>query len=137
MSMRECNHGGKYLGTPFCKFRTKTTEFQYVAERLASKLAGWKLQHLSLAGRNTLIKSVALAIPSFVMQVFRLPISICDKLDKLLRRFLWGARVDEKIVLSLRAWDSVYSQAGGGTWYTPNQRHELCLHHQTRVENLY
>lgn len=65
------------------------------------------MKHLSLAGRTTLIKSVALAIPSYVMQVFLLTVSICNKMDRLMRHFLWGTKDDEKRFLSLRAWNNV------------------------------
>lgn len=104
MCMRECSHRRNY---PFCKFKNKVVEFNYVAKRLATKLACWKLKHLSLAGQNTLIKSVALAIPSYIMQVFLLSVSICDKIDRLMWRFFWGARNEEKRFLSLRTWDNI------------------------------
>lgn len=113
--MWEFRHDGKYLGTPFCKFRNKSKDFNYIAERFATKLAGWKLKHLSLAGRNILIKSVALAVPIFVMQVFLLLVCLCDKLDRFMRRFLWGATAEAPRVLILRAWDNICaSKLAGG-----------------------
>lgn len=84
-------------------------------DKIAAKLTGWKRKHLSLAGRNTLIKFVTLAIPSYIMQTFLLPVSLCDKNDKINRRFLWGVSEDRKRYLSLRAWDNncVPKQVGG------------------------
>lgn len=105
--MRECTHSGKYLGSPFCKFTSRSKDFNYLAERMATKLSGWKSKHLSIAGCLTLIKAVTSAIPSYTMQVFLLPSSLCDLFDKLNRRFLWGINGDWKRFLSLKAWDNI------------------------------
>jgi len=64
--------------------------FQGVLEKVEQRLAGWKSKCLSLAGRITLIKSTLTAIPAYIMQSTRLPRSLCDDLDKRVRRFLWG-----------------------------------------------
>lgn len=86
LGMRECLHNGKYLGSPSCSFKNRTIEFSFIVDKLAIKLAGWKGKHMSMAGRNTLIKSVALAIPSFLMQSFLMSAGIYEKIDKLV---LW------------------------------------------------
>lgn len=72
LHMRECLHNGKYLGSPLCKFKSKSADFSYIADRMAAKLAGWKSKHLSFACRTILIKAVSSAIPSYVMQAFLL-----------------------------------------------------------------
>lgn len=43
-----------------------------------------------MAGRGTLIQSVLEALPTYTMQTTRLPMSICDVLEKKSRDFLWG-----------------------------------------------
>lgn len=88
LNMKECAHEGKYLGSPFCRFRTKNTEFNYVVDKLATKLAGWKSRHLSMAGRTTLIRAVTSVLLSYIMQLYLLPVSICNKIDRLNWRFL-------------------------------------------------
>ncbi|CAN1745014.1 Protein DETOXIFICATION 42 [Linum perenne] len=55
------------------------------------KLAGWKANNLSLAGRVTLASSVLNAIPSFVMQTAFLPVHVCEAIDKKVRDFIWGS----------------------------------------------
>ncbi|CAN1743005.1 Putative ribonuclease H protein At1g65750, partial [Linum perenne] len=62
-----------------------------VLERLDNKLAGWKAENLSLAGRVTLASSVLNSIPSFVMQTSFLPVYLCDQIDKKIRDFIWGS----------------------------------------------
>lgn len=73
-------------------------------EKLESRLAGWKKKTLLLAGRTILIKSVASSLPSYLMQTFLLPSSLCDRMDSLIRRFWWGFG-DQQRGLYLRAWD--------------------------------
>ena len=59
-----------------------------MAERVISKLVGWKAKFLSFAGKTVLVKSVMTAIPNYVMQRAALPTYLCDKLDKINRDFL-------------------------------------------------
>lgn len=73
LSIQECNHTGRYLDHPFCKFSSKGDAFKGVMEKLMNKLAGWKQQALSMAGRLILLKSVAQAVPNYTMQTFMLP----------------------------------------------------------------
>jgi hypothetical protein len=52
-----------------------------------SKVEGWRAKFLSQASRLVLIKSVAAAIPSYAMNTFLLPKSICSNLDKVFKNF--------------------------------------------------
>ena len=81
---------GRYLGVPAFHGRVTNAKFQDVITRVENRLAGWKAKCLSLAGRLTLIHSTITAIPPYIMQSVRLPRSVCDNLDKRIRRFLWG-----------------------------------------------
>ena len=81
---------GRYLGVPTINGRVSGATFQSVLNRIDSRLAGWKAKCLSLVGRITMIKSTITAIPAYAMQSARLPHSVCDDLDKRIRRFLWG-----------------------------------------------
>ena len=38
-----------------------------------------------------MIKAVAQAIPTYIMGVFKLPMSVCDDLNRMVRNFWWGA----------------------------------------------
>lgn len=78
-----------------------------MAEKLAAKLAGWKSKHLSFAGRTTLIRSVTSTVPAYIMRLFLLPVSLCNKLDRLTRRFFWGIIEGKDRFLTLRAWDVI------------------------------
>ncbi|CAL1411430.1 unnamed protein product [Linum trigynum] len=64
--------------------------FRYLEEKLLECLQGWKQRTLSWAAKETLIKSIALALPLHVMSCFRLPLSMCRLLDRHVARFWWG-----------------------------------------------
>ncbi|CAL1354917.1 unnamed protein product [Linum trigynum] len=80
----------KYLGLPTLIARSKMATFRYLEEKLLERLQGWKQRTLSWAAKETLIKSIALALPLHVMSCFRLPLSLCRLLDKHVTRFWWG-----------------------------------------------
>lgn len=61
-----------------------------IVEKVKSINSGWKTTSLSLAGRVTLTRSVQQTIPSFVMQVVKLPVHACDDIEKLCLQFVWG-----------------------------------------------
>ncbi|KAL5574921.1 hypothetical protein UlMin_016620 [Ulmus minor] len=79
-----------YLGLPL--FRSGWSEdFNFLVEKLDTKLAGWKSKVLSKAKRLVLIKSIALSLPVYTMQSMKLPKSISSKLDAIIRNFWWSA----------------------------------------------
>ncbi|CAN1177926.1 Putative ribonuclease H protein At1g65750 [Linum perenne] len=82
---------GRYLGVPLLHGRVKHSTYDFILSRLDVKLAGWKANNLSLAGRVTLASSVLNAIPSYVMQTALLPASICEGIDRKIRYFIWGS----------------------------------------------
>jgi hypothetical protein len=60
------------------------------------KLKGWKERNLSFAGRATLIKFAAQAIPTYFMSCFLLPKGPCDKMESQICNFWWGSNVDKR-----------------------------------------
>lgn len=76
-------------------------------EKVVSKLEGWKSKQLSMAGRTILICSVISALPSYTMQVFLMPSTLCDKLDRMARKFLWGVNEERRNFLTLQSWNNI------------------------------
>jgi hypothetical protein len=62
------------------------------------KLKGWKEKSLSFAGRGTLIKAVAQAIPTYLMSSFLLPKGLCQQIESITSRFWWGSNIDKRKV---------------------------------------
>ncbi|KAK3183221.1 hypothetical protein Dsin_030507 [Dipteronia sinensis] len=100
------NNLGKYLGVPLIHRRVSNQTYSDLVEKTQKRLAAWKSDTFSLAGRATLIKTVTSALLVYTMQAAKLPSEICHKLDKLNRNFLWGHTLDKKTV-HLISWDIV------------------------------
>ncbi|CAN1758488.1 Putative ribonuclease H protein At1g65750 [Linum perenne] len=71
-----------------------------------NRLAGWKAENLSLAGRVTLATSVLNSLPCFIMQTAFLPVSLCDKIDRIIRNFIWGTEGGVRRVHNVN-WETV------------------------------
>ena len=78
-----------YLGTPLFSSRSRCKDFKYLQERLESKLLGQCCKALQWAGRNTLIKSIAQALPMYAFSSFAVLVTVSDKLDTSRRWFWW------------------------------------------------
>lgn len=91
----------KYLGIPLFFNRRKKDSFIELKDIIFAKVTGWKAKLLSQAARTTLIKSVANAIPTYIMSLFLLPKSLCANIKSVLRKFWWGFPQDKKHNLSL------------------------------------
>lgn len=98
---------GKYLGQPFCHFKSRKEAFNGLLETLARRLTEWKQRSLSMAGRSTLIKSVIHALPSYTMQIFMLPRGLLAGMERKIKKFSWGFREGKSHNLHLRAWKDV------------------------------
>jgi hypothetical protein len=106
----------KYLGLPTPHGRMSRGKFQNLQAQLTKRLLMWGDGHLAQAGREVFIKSVAQALPTYLMGVFKLPFSVCDDLTKLVRNFYWGAK-DGKRKTHWRSWEKLQkpkSQGGLG-----------------------
>ncbi|KAL6208769.1 hypothetical protein ACLB2K_019714 [Fragaria x ananassa] len=97
---------GVYLGMPLIHSRVSASTYTSLVDKVQSRLASWKSKTLNMAGRLTLIQSVTSSIPIYAMQTAKLPSSICEKLDKLNRDFLWGDS-EQKRKIHLTNWDMV------------------------------
>ena len=61
---------------------------------MEKRLAGWKRLYLSKGGRVTLIKSTLSSLPTYLLSLFPIPMSVAHRLEKLQRDFLWGGLED-------------------------------------------
>ena len=86
----------KYLGLPMVGGKSKVSTFKGLQERITKKVIGWKEKTISKAGRETLIKSVAQAIPTYSMSIFKIPKSVCEDINSALAKYWWGQTKSEK-----------------------------------------
>ena len=81
---------------------------------MVKKLAGWKEKLLSKAGKEILIKAMALVIPTYTMDCFKIPDSLCDDLTSMIRNFWWGQKSEAKKIPWV-SWEKMCEpKAGGG-----------------------
>lgn len=74
---------GTYLGIPLRHGKVPHGHYNFILDRMIAKLASWKANSLSLAGRTVLVKSVMASIPVYQMQVQHLPTHILKGVGEL------------------------------------------------------
>ena len=86
------NHGGdgKYLGLPEQFGWKKKEMFSTVVQRVKQRTSHWSTKFLSPAGKEVMIKSVAVSTPIYSMSHFKLPVATTQEIDAILMRFWWG-----------------------------------------------
>ena len=99
-------HPNKYLGINFKLRGNRVADFNFLIDKLHSKLQGWKSRLLSQAGRTTLISSVFQSLPLYTFSYFKVLESICNKMDAITRSFSWGYETGEK-KLHLINWNKI------------------------------
>ncbi|CAN0840801.1 LINE-1 retrotransposable element ORF2 protein [Linum grandiflorum] len=92
------NCHSKYLGVPTEWGRSKKETFSFLIDRLIKRGHFWQGLLLSHAGKETLIKAVLQAIPTYVMSSFLLPKAITRKMDSLIRNFFWSGSMEKRSI---------------------------------------
>ena len=62
---------------------------------MGKKLVEWKEKLFSIGRREILIKAITQAISTYIMSCFQLLKGLCEDLEGMMRRFLWGQRQQE------------------------------------------
>jgi len=78
---------GSYLGLLEKIHGSKTQVFSFVRDRLQKRLNTWSAKFLSKGGKEVLIKSVAQALPTYVISCFLLSKAIRSKLSSAIANF--------------------------------------------------
>ena len=85
--MMDCE---KYLGLPMSRGKSKVNTFKEIQEKITKWVMGWKEKFISKARCEILIKTVAQAIPTYSMCLFKLPRTICDNINSPTSQVLVG-----------------------------------------------
>ena len=62
----------KYLGLPALVGADRSDCFRHLVDRVVTRIDGWKEKTLSMGGKETLIKSIAQAVPVYAMMVVKI-----------------------------------------------------------------
>jgi hypothetical protein len=81
----------KYLGLLVPTGRFKQGQVQSIEESYTKQMSAWNERTLSQVVREVLIKSMAQALPTYAMSVFKIPFGLCDTSLKHMRSFWWGS----------------------------------------------
>ncbi|XP_021764589.1 uncharacterized protein LOC110729176 [Chenopodium quinoa] len=104
---------GSYLGFPVELGRSKVAEFGFLIDKVVHRLSAFASLGLSAAAKLVIINSVLVASFNHILSVFRVPSSICSKVDNLLARFWWKSDPHSK-GLALRSKSLLHLPRGMG-----------------------
>jgi hypothetical protein len=79
--------GEKYLGLPTAVGRSSKEAFEPIPGKIQGLMGGWSEKLLSCATRETLIKSVAQAIPTYLMSCFILAPYTCKQITSTISNY--------------------------------------------------
>ena len=96
----------KYLGRNLMLKGMRVADFQFLVDKMHSKLQGQKAKLLSQASRTTLISSTLQSMPLYTFSCFKVPESICNKMDAIFRAFWWGYDPNTR-KMHLLNWDKI------------------------------
>jgi hypothetical protein len=103
----------KYLGLPTPEGRMNKERLQSIQAKLGKRLTTYEDNFMTQAAKEVLIKSVAQALPVYLMGVFKLPYGLCDELTKMIRDFWWGAENGQRKAHWI-AWDKLLRSKNQG-----------------------
>uniref|UniRef100_A0A803Q3T6 PHD finger protein ING n=1 Tax=Cannabis sativa TaxID=3483 RepID=A0A803Q3T6_CANSA len=109
----EAGERSKYLGLRSTIGRNKKVIFSYLTDKVQKKIQSWDNKFLSRAGKEVLIKSVVQALPAYTMNVFLIPVGICQEIERSISKFWWRSNTNKGI--HWLSWDklSKHKTTGG------------------------
>ncbi|XP_073112907.1 uncharacterized protein [Elaeis guineensis] len=96
----------KYLGVPLSGSRLKTSDFNFIIEKITTRMAGWKWKLLSQVRRSILLQSILTSIPLHTLAHCVTPIGLLDKIQKHFKAFCWGYETGTRRI-HLLAWNKI------------------------------
>lgn len=93
-----------YLGSPIVAGWCRISYFESLVDKVKRRVEGWGARFLNVAGRLTLVKNVLASIPIHILAVSKIPMHVINKLDQLMRDFLWGSKMGKRL-LHWVSWD--------------------------------
>ncbi|XP_019179245.1 PREDICTED: uncharacterized protein LOC109174463 [Ipomoea nil] len=107
LGIHEQQGQGKYLGLPGYVGRKKREILGFVRDRVRARVMQWGNRFLSRGGREVLLKTVLQSLPNYAMNVFLLPLSLCDEIEKTMNSFWWGCERRERGGIRWSKWSDL------------------------------
>ncbi|XP_073362988.1 uncharacterized protein [Aegilops tauschii subsp. strangulata] len=97
----------KYLGLPVHVGKSKRKVFAYVKGAIAGRVYGWEEKLIPKVGKETLVKVVTQAIPSYAMSCFYLTKTFCEEISSLIGQYWWSQQDKDRSIGLLYGLDLV------------------------------
>ena len=91
----------------------KEEQCQPIMERFVKRCSDWNERYMFHAAKETLVKSVLQALPTYCMGVFKMTQGFCDKYERLIRDFWWGEEKGHRKV-HWKSWEQMTRPKRGG-----------------------
>lgn len=122
------NNLGKYLGVPLSGKMLIRNDFHYLVDQIATKLASWKKNNLSFAGRITLAKRAIEVMPLYPMMTNKLPKAIIEEIHSMQHKFIWGDTEEQRKIHAV-GWNTLTKpKRHNGLWLrNPKSLNTTCM----------
>ena len=67
--------------------RKRSNFFNDIKLKVFNKISSWQHKLFSCGGKEVLIKAAVQAIPAYAMSVIKIPIGVCDDIQKMVAKF--------------------------------------------------
>ncbi|XP_019085850.1 PREDICTED: uncharacterized protein LOC109126607 [Camelina sativa] len=113
LGVRQVSGLGKYLGLPELFGRKKRDMFNTIVDKIKQRSRSWSNRSLSTAGKTTMLKYVLASMPTYAISCFKLPGSLCKRIQSALTRFWWDES-EEKRKMCWLAWSKMTTHKKNG-----------------------
>lgn len=98
-----------------------------IVDKIERRLSQWKGNLLSIGGLLILLKVVLSSLPAYFLGVFKCPIAVIEKLERIQRQFLWNDG-SERRKFHLISWSQVCKlKKDGGLGIPPIRQFNVAL----------
>ena len=96
-----------YLGATLGSSPSNLRFWDPLIRKIKAKIESLDATSISIAGRVIILQSVMDNIPSYWLNLFKIPEGIVKQVELIRRRFLWGYKQDSKRKIHLLAWHKI------------------------------
>lgn len=95
-----------YLGLDVGGNPSRKEFWEPILNKISARIIIWKERFLSFAGRLCLIKSVFSTLPLFYFSFYKAPVSVCNRIISIHKRFMWAWERDQTLI-SWVSWENI------------------------------
>lgn len=101
--------------------------FALLKDKLLSRVNWWTGRWLSKGGKEVLIKSILLDLPTYILSTFLIPLEICESLASVIAKFWWSSNPPKREIHWVK-WEKLWSpREEGGIGFRMIHKFNLAL----------